>query len=191
MLQATNQVITVRFKREDIILVMKVVKGACNMSHIFNSTELHGDYQRAFRMMRDTTMVATGELRSKAFITRSIEGTGAKFVMGYDRTSNNQSELQEFEGGRVHRTEKSHYFNGVYPMCSRYPEDLFKKFGGYTSNPRASRRAMATSIQIAFNTRVRSATRSGSDLYYTPNLSLYVMRRADRTAKLFKTVGLT
>jgi len=55
-----------------------------------------------------TTMLATGELRSKLFKVRRKDSMGSTHIVGYDSTSNNQSVAQEFEEGKVHRQEKHH-----------------------------------------------------------------------------------
>jgi hypothetical protein len=187
----TTQSVKYHFNPADIKKAIIIVTGACNTAHKVNLAEVWHDYNRTHRMMIATTMVATGELRSKAFIRKYPCSSGTVFIMGYDRTSNNQSEMQEFEGGKVHRTETAHYTWEGAPKCSRFPVDLYAKFGGYTSNPRATKRAMATSIQIAFNTDVRSAVKSGGDLFYRPNFNMYTMRLSNNLARLFKTIGLS
>lgn len=138
-----------------------------NMTQVFNKTYA-------------TSMVATGETRSKLFKVRRQDTGGATHIVGYDSTSNDQSVAQEFDEGKVHRQEKHHWHltlvdRGEYvaAKCSRAPVDLWSFTKKYDANPRARRRAFALSIEEVFSTSVRYAVRAGGDLYYRPSLSNY------------------
>ncbi len=142
-----------------------------------------------------TTMVATGETRSVLFRRRKQFGVGTSHIVGYGPTSNNQSFMQEFDEGKVHRREKQHLHKLAgfgreteRAKCSRVPEDLWIHTRTYHGNPRARRKALALSIEEQLGTRVRFAVKSGGDLYYKPNLQGYTRRLGAITDGVVKKV---
>lgn len=189
-------VLTARYSRASIRNAIRQINTIIRSVHIFNDAELNHDYQRAFDFTFDTTMVATGETRSKLFYKRKLIGRGTVFRYGYKSTTNDQSVAQEFDDGPVHRSDKAHFTfdedNKGIAKCSRKPEDLYSQFGKrYTHNPKARRKAMATSIERIFLTKVRFATKSGGNLFYNPSFSSYIIRRSLRTARFLKTIGVS
>lgn len=146
-----------------------------------------GNMKQVYNKAYGTSMLATGELRSKLFKVRRKDAAGSTHIVGYDQTSNDQSVSQEFEEGKVHRQEKHHWHSlmterGDYvaAKCSRAPVDLWSFKKSYDANPRARRRALALSIEETFTTRVRYAANSGGDMHYVPSLKNY-----ERTISVF------
>jgi hypothetical protein len=135
-------------------------------------------YKQIHRRTLARTMVATGELRSKLFLKqRNISFNAAHFSCGYDSTSNNQSVHQEFDIGAVHTSEREHRWADGTAKCSRRPVDIFASRGGlYFANRSARRRALASSVEDSFQTRVRYATMLGHTYRYEPDLSNIVRK---------------
>ena len=138
------------------------------------------------RAAYQTTMVATGETRSKLFSKSGIVGSRYyRCETGYNPTSNNQSIAQEFEevDKPVHRTVEEHYRNRKSgdrtPKCSRQPNDLFTLYGeNYDSNTSARRGALGWSIKKVFSTPTVPIYRGGGGFLYVPDLSKMAWRLA-------------
>lgn len=149
--------------------------------------------KRVYNRTYATSMLATGELRSKLFKVRRRDSAGSTHIVGYDSTSNNQSVAQEFEEGKVHRQEKHHYHllltergDYVSAKCSRAPVDLWSFKKAYSANPRARRRAFALSIEEIFSTRVAYAAKSGDNMHYMPSLKNYERTLSVYTANVLR-----
>lgn len=182
--------ITVRFRQDEIKEAIQKITRITRKTHTFNSENIRKDYKSCFLKMKARTMVASGELRESAFFNDRVTGFRSSYSMGYGATSNNQSVAQEFEGGNVHRSISQHYTKSGQAKCSRTPEDLYRKYGGYQFNASARRRAMAWSIEQVFGTTVRSAVKHGADLYYRPNFRHYASVLSTKTADYYKSMGI-
>lgn len=180
-----------RFRPDDIRNTMVIVRKATRMAHRLNDSEMSQDFNKAFDFMKQWTMVATGELKSKAYKFKQTVPGGTSWKFGYLGTSNNQSLEQEFKEGKVHRTLKSHFSLTGNPKCSRVPVDLFARYGSYKANPRATRGAMRKAINFVFRPTSITVRRSGSNYYYLPGFRPYVRKRSTRTAAAFKAAGLS
>ncbi len=133
-------------------------------------------YQQIFHRTLATTMVATGETRSKLFLsTSTISSDVARFECGYRPTSNDQSTKQEFDLGPVHHSKREHLNKDGSGKCSRTPVDIYSTMGQqYHANRSARRRALAKSIESSFNTQVKFAANLGHTLRYEPDLTAIV-----------------
>lgn len=195
MSNVATQRITVRLRRDEIAQAIVLIKGIARFTHTFSSADVFKDYGRAYRRTRATSMVATGELRSKLFYRRWQNVIGTMFSLGYRATSNNQSVVQEFSSGRVHKSHSEHFqATGriAYPKCSRSPEDLYSMFGGYTSNPDARRRALGRSIDEVFITKTSGrAIENGGNYFYVPDFRFYTWTLSKKLSFLYKSVGIT
>jgi hypothetical protein len=131
-------------------------------------------YKQIHRKTLATTMVATGELRSKLFNRQKRTSSNhIHFSCGYGPTSNNQSIEQEFDTfGKVHHGVKEHYKRDGTAKCSRRPVDIYSRFGqNYMSNRSAKRRALAKAVESSLQTEVRFAVNTGHTMMYQPDLS--------------------
>lgn len=155
--------------------------------HIFKAQQRHlrKEYTQLRRMMYQTTMVATGETRSKIFSKSGIVGSNYfRCVTGYNPTSNNQSFSQEFEmDKKVHKSIDEHYrykkAGGKTPKCSRHPTDLFALYGKkYDSNSSARRGALKWAVRKTFSVPNVVANRTGGGFAYVPDLSNMTWRLA-------------
>lgn len=184
---------TVRFKPGDIARAMAEIKGIVKMTHRFTASDIAKDFSTAFKRTKRTTMVATGETRKSMFAKiNQPQANGSFFAFGYGPTKNNQSIEQELGGGKVHRTEKSHYNEHGYAKCSRTPNDIYSAYGSYTSNPRAIRGAMRKAIKNVFKTSGDIIIYDrGDTYYYTSSFKRYVDIKSTRIANIYKAIGIS
>ncbi len=188
--------VVARFKRSSIKRAMKKVKRITVQTHQRNVVDVHHDYQTAFAVTWDTTMVATGHTRSKLFYKRTRVKDGTIFRFGYGATKNNQSVMQEFGRGKVHRKASDHIWfdeaHGGSAICSRNPEDLWAAFGmRYQANPKAKRRAMYHAINRTFFTRANKVAVNGGNFFYMPSFRGYAKNLSQRTRRYLNTLGVS
>jgi len=168
-----------------IVMAVKDIKGICDLVFEFQEDYVQGRFERIEKLTRARTMVATGELRSKLFMKIARHSRGStRFVCGYSPTSNNQAYHQEFDAtDNVHTSRREHFDDRGNAKCSRVPVDLYSRYGQtYLSNRSARRRALATSIEEALNTRVNFGTDGGGNIRYEPDLSNLILKLSQLTS---------
>lgn len=184
-----------RIRPRDIKYVGKWLRLVTDSVQRVNEDYTSRAHKDIFKEMYATTMLATGELQSRARRRRQKTAGGAKFSVGYGQTSNDQAVKQEFEDGKVHRHMRQH-FNKIAGFgrenerakCSRVPVDLYAVTKSYKVNPRARRRALAKAIERRMKTNVRFATNSPSGLVYSPNPRNFAMELSGVTMRYLQAV---
>ena len=172
-----------RVRPSDIVYTVKMLKVFAKGHHKVLDIYHWEAMKRIHNKTKATTMVATGETLSTLFRIRRQFSGGTSHIVGYGPTTNNQSFMQEFDDGKVHRRKKDHFHKlvgfgreGERAKCSRVPEDLWAHTHTYKFNPKARRRALARSIEEEFGTRVTFAVKAGGNLHYRPSLTAHTRK---------------